>query len=72
MSHELEKRSAKELAGIYKRTTLEEKRYHTQELVSLYKEVDDGGVENAEANVVKFTEAINILIENEIRNLNKK
>lgn len=73
MSHELETRSAKELAGIYKRSTLEKIRSNTQELVSLYKKVgDDDGVENAKANLVKFSESINILIEDEIRTLNKK
>ncbi len=72
MSHELETRSAKELAGRYKRTTIEQMRHHTRELVPLYKEAGDDGVENAEANIVKYDEAINILIEDEIRNLNKK
>lgn len=72
MSHELETRSAKELARIYKRSTLEKIRSNTQELVSLYKKVGDDGVENAKANLVKFSESINILIEDEIRNLNKK
>jgi len=72
MAHELETRSAKELAGRYKRTTLEQMRQHTRELVPLYKDTGNGGAKNAEANIVKYDEAINILIEDEIRNLNKK
>ncbi len=63
MAHKLETRSAKELAERYNKSTLEKLRYHTQELVPLYKDTGDDGVENAEANLVKYDEAINILIE---------
>lgn len=62
MSHKLETRSAKELAEKYTKSTLEKLRYHTQELVPLYKDTGYNGVENAEANLVKYDEAINILI----------
>ena len=72
MSHELETRSPKQLADKYKRSTLEKIVSHTQELIVLYKQIGDDGVENAEANIMKFNEAINILVENEIRFLNKR
>ena len=76
--HKLETKSPEQLARNYKRSTLEKLRSHTQELIGLYKTAvgSTGGsvvsIENAEVNVVKYSDAINLLLIAEIRILNKK